>query len=120
MGGKGDSGDGYVFQPSAEEQMAPITDMMGMMGEQNAMTQLMMQQNQRNTETMLANQNSGSVPTVTDYTDIDYDAENASLQEKINKQITDEESKRSGVLGTILSDEEEDPSTVTSSLLVGS
>lgn len=115
MGSKGDnaSTDSYstpVVDNSAQVQ-ASMSEYM------NAM----MQMNSASTAQIIESMGSNDLPEVTSYTDVDYDAENLSLQEKIDAQIEADDVKRRGVLGTVLSNEDdEDPETVTSSLLVGS
>lgn len=117
FGGKSDSGSSVQYvQP--EQQTVDYEALMAPMYE------TMAAQSAQNNELMGAMMSSNIVtPSVSDLSiDLDYDAENQALQDKINKQITDADVKRRGVLGTILSDidDDDDPSTVTSSLLSGS
>jgi hypothetical protein len=84
----------------------------------------MMQEQSNATNELIAQMSASDVtyPSTTDLSvGIDYAAENAALQSKIDQQISDDDIQRRGVLGTILADidDEEEVDTTTSSLLTG-
>lgn len=94
------------FDPNA--MLGPA---MAMLEQQNQMTQAMIAQNAANQAQMFSNI---PEPTVLDV--VDYDAENKKLRAKLDEQVV--ESKRKGVLGTILTqlDNDDEPNTVKSLL----
>lgn len=122
---KGSKDSQPAYTPAQTTAQAPqqdigatIAPMLEYMNAQSAMSNANMQRS-----LALTNSSSqASMPVVESFVDIDYDKENQTLQDKINKQISDEDSKRKGVLGTILTSEDDDdePSAVKSSLLSGS
>jgi hypothetical protein len=57
-----------------------------------------------------------NIPEITPPVVLDYSKENQALRDKIDAQNEAEDSKRKGVLGTILTQLEDDPDTVTSLL----
>lgn len=116
MGGKGQDTQPVVAPPQQQvDPMMFMGPMMEFMSQQNMATQQMLeQQRQQQTGFQLPDPSSMAVG-------VDYAAENKALQEKINQQVTDEDMKRRGVLGTILTDIEDtgEPAATKSSLLLG-
>jgi len=113
MGGKGKDKPKVEAQPAAEgpDIGALINPMMMMMQQQTTITQQMLEQQKLFRTT-------AAVPDTSTIDALDYDKENQALKAKLDKQITDADIKRKGVLGTILTniDDEDDPNTTTSLL----
>ena len=104
----------YSFAPpsSSIDSNALVEPMMNFMAQQMATTQEIV--NNSNMAML-------SLPDPSTSVEVDYVSKNKELQDRISKQISDEDIKRRGVLGTILTDidDEDEPPAHKSSLLWG-
>lgn len=113
MGGKKSKSKTVTAEPaqpslSAESYMGPIFGMLA--AQQQAMQAVM-----ANSQAMQASLYS-SVPTPTTIDEVDYESENDKLRKRLEKQVEEADAKRKGVLGTILTSIDDEPSTVKSLL----
>lgn len=116
--GKSSQGSSSGYVPT---QTASAPDYSGIMGSQTALMESMMAANTANTQALVGSLQN-TAPTSVDYTPaVDYASENKTLQQRIDEGIEFDDAKREGVLGTIMTnlDDEDDPSTVGPSLLSG-